>query len=198
MTVALLAGSLSLAGLVATAQFLDAADLSLASQQQLTQAQPQDQAQLGPRTVPLAPAELGSPPAGNPVPDQPAGNTANQPAAVALDRQEVRGVLGREVRSAADENMGRIIDVIVDRVGRVRAAVIDFGGFLGVGSRKIAVDWNALHFTAVDGNDRITVEFTRDQVKAAPEYQDGKSIIVLSAMAGSERFRVTTSANSEK
>jgi hypothetical protein len=40
------------------------------------------------------------------------------------------------------EDMGRIVDVIVDRSGQVRAAVIDFGGFLGVGSRKIAVDWN--------------------------------------------------------
>ena len=197
MTVALLAGSLSLAAIVATAQFLDAADLSLASQQKLTQqAQPQEQAQLEPAAS--APTELSSPPAENPIPGQPAGNTANQPAAVALDRQEAQGVLGREVRSAADENMGRIIDVIVDRVGNVRAAVIDFGGFLGVGSRKIAVDWNALHFTAVDGNDRITVGFTRDQVKAAPEYQDGKSIIVLSAMGGSDRFRVSTSVNSEK
>ena len=42
--------------------------------------------------------------------------------------------------------MGRIVDVLVDRSGQVRAAIIDFGGFLGVGSRKIAVDWNALHF----------------------------------------------------
>ena len=42
--------------------------------------------------------------------------------------------------------MGRIVDVIVDRTGTVRAAVIDFGGFLGVGSRKIVVDWSALHF----------------------------------------------------
>jgi hypothetical protein len=117
---------------------------------------------------------------------------------VTLDRQEAQGVLGREVRSATDENMGRIIDVIVDRVGNVRAAVIDFGGFLGVGSRKIAVDWSALHFTAVDGKDRITAGFTKDQVKAAPEYQDGKSIIVLSATGGSDRFRVTTSVNSEK
>ena len=57
-------------------------------------------------------------------------------------------MLGREVRSAADENMGRIVDVIVDRAGQVRAAIIDFGGFLGVGSRKIVVDWNALHFRA--------------------------------------------------
>ena len=200
MVVALLAGSLSLAGMVATAQFLDAADLPLVSQQQLTQqdAQPQGQAQPGPLPASSAPAELRSPPAESAIPGQPAGNTANRPAAVALDRQEAQGVLGREVRSAADENMGRIIDVIVDRVGNVRAAVIDFGGFLGVGSRKIAVEWNALHFTAVDGNDRITVGFTRDQVKAAPEYQDGKSIIVLSAMGGSDRFRVSTSVNSEK
>ena len=44
--------------------------------------------------------------------------------------------------------MGQIIDVIVKRDGQVRAAVIDFGGFLGVGSRKIAVDWSALSFPA--------------------------------------------------
>ena len=55
-------------------------------------------------------------------------------------------MLGRDVRSPTDEDMGRIVDVIVDRAGAVRAAVIDFGGFLGVGSRKIVVDWNALHF----------------------------------------------------
>ena len=189
--VALLAGSLSLAGMVATAQFLDAAELT-------QQAQPPDLSQPGPETVGSAPAELPSLRARKRVPGQPAENAANRPATVALDRQEAQGVLGREVRSAADENMGRIIDVIVDRMGNVRAAVIDFGGFLGVGSRKIAVDWNALHFTAVDGNGRITVEFTRDQVKAATEYQDGKAVIVLSAMGGSDRFRVSTSVNSEK
>jgi hypothetical protein len=197
MVVALLAGSLSLAGMVATARFLDAADLPLASQQQLTQqVQPQGQAQ--PEFAASPPVEPGSPPADKSVPGPPVGNAASPPEPVALDRQVAQGVLGREVRSAADENMGRIIDVIVDRVGKVRAAVIDFGGFLGVGSRKIAVDWNALHFTAVDGTGRITVEFTRDQVKAAPEYQDGKSIIVLSAIGGADRFRVTTSVNSEK
>jgi hypothetical protein len=193
MLVALLAGALSLAGTVATVRVLNASDL-FSEQPMAQQAQPQD----AQSTLALTPAEPRNPAAENPVPGQPAGNVASPPAAVALDRQEAQGVLGREVRSATDENMGRIIDVIVDRVGNVRAAVIDFGGFLGVGSRKIAVDWNALHFTAVDGKDRITAGFTKDQVKAAPEYQDGKSIIVLSAMGGSDRFRVTTSVNSEK
>jgi hypothetical protein len=78
--------------------------------------------------------------------------------------------------------MGRIVDVIVDRSGRVRAAVIDFGGFLGVGSRKIAVDWNALSFAPDTGKrGAITLELTRDQVKAAPEYKDKQPVVVLGA-----------------
>ena len=106
------------------------------------------------------------------------------PASVTvLNKHEVQGVLGREVLSAANENMGRIVDVMVDSDGRVRAAIIDFGGFLGVGSRKIAVEWNALHFPAPGKpDDRITLDLTRDQVNAAPAYEDGKPVIVLGAL----------------
>src|SRR5207244_7520807 len=86
-----------------------------------------------------------------------------EPASVTvLGSRQAQSVLGREVRSSANENMGRIVDVIVDRSGRVRAAVVDFGGFLGVGSRKIAVDWNALSFAPDDSKrDMITLELTR-------------------------------------
>jgi len=105
------------------------------------------------------------------------------PEITVLNNHEVEGVLGREVRSATNENMGRIVDVLVDRTGQVRAAIIDFGGFLGVGSRKIAVDWNALHFPSPGKPDaRITLELTRDQVKAAPQYQEGKPVVVLGAL----------------
>ena len=103
------------------------------------------------------------------------------PASVTIiGAKEAHGTLGRDVRSAANEDMGHIVDVIVDRSGTVRAAVIDFGGFLGVGSRKIAVDWNALRFGRVaDKSDAVTLELTKDQVKAAPEYKEGSSIVVL-------------------
>jgi hypothetical protein len=64
----------------------------------------------------------------------------------------------------------------------VRAAVIDFGGFLGVGSRKIVVDWNALHFGQIaHKGESITLELTKDQVKAAPEYKEDAPIVVLGA-----------------
>ena len=77
--------------------------------------------------------------------------------------------------------MGRIVDIIVDRSGQVRAAVIDFGGFLGVGSRKIAVDWSILRFGSGEKSDRVVVDLTWAQVKAAPEYKDGKQVVVLGA-----------------
>jgi hypothetical protein len=102
-----------------------------------------------------------------------------------IGARDAHGVLGRDVRSPTDEAMGRIVDVIVDRSGVVRAAVIDFGGFLGVGSRKIVVEWNALHFGRVaNKSDSITLELTKEQVTAAPEYKEDTPIVVLGA-AGS-------------
>jgi hypothetical protein len=111
---------------------------------------------------------------------------APPPSVTVLGSKQAQGVLGREVRSAANEDMGRIVDIIVDRAGQVRAAVIDFGGFLGVGSRKIAVDWNALRFSTDNGqkSEVITLELTRDQVKGAPEYKDKRAVIVLGAAGG--------------
>jgi len=99
-----------------------------------------------------------------------------------LPYQDVQAVLGKEVRSSADEDMGRVVDVLVDQAGRVRAAVIDFGGFLGVGNRKVVVDWSALHFAPADQPDRISLDLTRNQVKQAPEYKPGKPVVVLGAL----------------
>ena len=127
------------------------------------------------------------PPANRAAPQGAAREPAPPPSVSVIGARDAHGMLGREVRSAADENMGRIVDVIVDRAGQVRAAVIDFGGFLGVGSRKIVVDWNALHFQRISNKkDAIGLELTKEQVTAAPEYKEDAPVIVLGA-AGSLR-----------
>jgi PRC-barrel domain len=128
--------------------------------------------------APAAPSEA---PAAAPAPS-PAPPQAPPAAVKVLERAEIQGVLGREVRSKAGENMGRIVEVIVDRTtGQARAAVIDFGGFLGVGSRKIAVAWNALQFATDQNSERITLDLTRDQVKDAPDYKEGRPILALTS-----------------
>ena len=73
--------------------------------------------------------------------------------------------------SAANEDMGRVVDVIVKRNGEVRAAVIDFGGFLGVGSRTIAVDWSALRFPTSGPNGRHHPEAYPRPGQAGPRIQ---------------------------
>ena len=132
----------------------------------------------------------------SPLPDAPVSKEGT-PATV-VDNQNVDGILGKNVRSVADEDMGRIVDILVNRDGQVRAAVIDFGGFLGVGSRKIAVDWNALRFPGSGKLDRITVELTRDQVRVAPEYRPGAPIVVLGTPSSPQQGSSDLSPRTEK
>ena len=101
--------------------------------------------------------------------------------ATVIDDREVEGILGKSVRSNAGEDMGQIIDVIVKRNGQVRAAVIDFGGFLGVGSRKIAVDWSALSFppSSVDRSCHSEPHARPSQV--GPRISTRRTLVVLGA-----------------
>ncbi|WP_322514402.1 PRC-barrel domain-containing protein [Rhodopseudomonas palustris] len=136
----------------------------------------------GLRADPAEPAKPPEPPK-QAEPVRPAAPAkADPPSVTVISSDDARGVLGREVRSAADEDMGRIVDIVVDKDGKPRAAIIDFGGFLGVGSRKIAVDWAALKFAAIARKeDKISLGLTRDQVRAAPEYKDDQLVVVLGA-----------------
>jgi len=98
------------AALFATIQSLGAAEIAPSRSAQSAEALP------GP------PAEAPTAQPANPVPDRGA-IAGSVSAATVFDNREVSGILGREVRGTADENMGRIIDVIVDRAGSIRAAV---------------------------------------------------------------------------
>jgi hypothetical protein len=82
-------------------------------------------------------------------------------------------ILGATVTGSDKKDIGRIVDVLVDAAGMPRAAVIDFGGFFGVGSRKVAVAWTNLNFApAAKPDGQISLDLTADQIKAAPEYHD--------------------------
>jgi hypothetical protein len=95
-------------------------------------------------------------------------------------------ILGRDVMSATGEDMGRIVDVLFDDRGTPRAAVIDFGGFLGVGTRKIAIDWSALRFNMGEKKNIIALDLGREQLKAAPEYKESDKPIAVVTLPQSD------------
>ena len=98
--------------------------------------------------------------------------------ATVVDGEQLESVLGIEALSSTGDNMGRIDDIIVDRSGEVRAAIIDFGGFLGVGSRKIAVDWRSLHFDPKKPG-AVVVNLTKDQLRVAPVYKAAEPVVMI-------------------
>ncbi len=89
-----------------------------------------------------------------------------------LAADEVVPILGRKIVGASNEELGRVVNVLVDDLGRTRALVIDFGGFLGVGSRKIAVDWGQLVFNPGSPDRQIGLKMTREQIQGAREFKE--------------------------
>jgi sporulation protein YlmC with PRC-barrel domain len=163
-------------------------DNSGLSEQVARSAQPRQLAQAPEPSPPTAQPGAESPPSTAPAP--PAGappNPSPGTPAIVLDDQEVSTILGKSVRSSTGEDMGRIIDIIVSRDGQIHAAIIDFGGFLGIGTRKIAVDWHALNFAPAGKPGSIILELTRNQVRLAPEYKRGEPVVVVGAV-GAERM----------
>lgn len=102
-----------------------------------------------------------------------------------LDPVTLRSVLGRPVQDGGGASGGRIVDVLVDENGQVRAAVVDVGGFLGVGQRRVVVAWRALQFTAPGGPVRLVL--AADAIKALPEFKPGAPVIAAAPSADPRR-----------
>jgi sporulation protein YlmC with PRC-barrel domain len=110
--------------------------------------------------------------------------TAQRPA---MPKSEADSLLGKEVYGADGSQMGLVTNVLIDRDGKPIALVIDFGGFLGVGSRKIAIDWNLMQFRPGNKDKPVTLSLTKDQLKAAPEYKSDKPALIMHAPATPEK-----------
>jgi hypothetical protein len=109
----------------------------------------------------------------------PASSDAAQDLTSVIGHNRLDSVLGREVRTRVEEDMGRIVDILADRQSRVQAAIIEFGGFLGIGTRKIAVEWSALSFENGGKRSVVIVDLSRDQLRLAPEYKPNEQPMIV-------------------
>lgn len=105
-----------------------------------------------------------------PATTMPASPSATAPAPGAIKGSTL---INMDVKNSADEKIGDIDDVIVGADGKVQQVIISVGGFLGVGTRKVAVAWNELK---VDANaDVAWVNMSREQLAAVPEFKDRRT-----------------------
>jgi sporulation protein YlmC with PRC-barrel domain len=79
-------------------------------------------------------------------------------------------LLGTKVRNANKESIGKIDDIYVDKDAKITVVVISVGGFLGVGSKDVAVKWSDITFGQDDTSVVLTTSLTRDALTALPDY----------------------------
>ena len=80
-------------------------------------------------------------------------------------------VEGTTVYNSAGDKLGSIDDLMIDKhSGQVRYAVLEFGGFLGMGTDRYPLPWNMLKYdTSMDG---YVVPLDKDKLESAPHYDD--------------------------
>ena len=105
-----------------------------------------------------------------PQPDPPALHEA-------IPMTSVLRLLGHDVTGKSGEVVAKIANVLVDASGQSRVVILDYGGFLGVGNRRIAVAWRALRFEPGEDSGVITLSMNREQLKNFPAYKSDKPVI---------------------
>ena len=78
----------------------------------------------------------------------------------------------QNVYDPADNKIGEIMDVLVDRDGKVTALIVGVGGFLGMGEKDVAVPFNSVRATTKDNNKYyLVMNSTKDALKSAKGFK---------------------------
>ena len=98
------------------------------------------------------------------------GKDVGQVSATAASGLKASDIIGARVVSADNKDVGEVDDLIVAKSGEIHGAVIAVGGFLGVGEKSVVVPMERLKINKKDGNLLITLNATKEELKAAKAY----------------------------
>ena len=79
---------------------------------------------------------------------------------------------GAPVYDATDEWIGEVSELIIDTEGKITNAVIDVGGFLGIGEKPVELKIGDVDILRADGGTdlRVYVPMTKEELEALPTY----------------------------
>jgi sporulation protein YlmC with PRC-barrel domain len=94
-------------------------------------------------------------------------NTLTTTASTIISSDDVEGT---NVYNQAGDKLGSIDDLMIDKTtGQVRYAVLEFGGFLGMGTDRYPIPWKMLKYdTRQDG---YVVPLDKTKLERAPKYE---------------------------
>src|SRR5262245_45543662 len=78
--------------------------------------------------------------------------------------------VGREIYNRAGENLGTVRDILVGPDGKIVAALINVGRFLGIGHKDVAVSFAVLQLEHGATKPRIVIDATKEELRSAPNF----------------------------
>ncbi len=79
---------------------------------------------------------------------------------------------GADVRDSTDASIAEVQDLVLTTEGQVTDVVLDVGGFLGIGAKRVAIPMDRLTVAQGEGGAvRLWVNMTKQELEALPEYQ---------------------------
>ena len=76
----------------------------------------------------------------------------------------------QSVYDTKDNKIGDINDLLVEKDGKISAAIIGVGGFLGAGEKNVAIPFTALKLTEKNGKRYLVMDTTKEALNKAPGY----------------------------
>lgn len=92
-------------------------------------------------------------------------------AAVPAKGMEVSDLIGAEVSTIGDENVGEVDDLIINAEGQVVAIVVAVGGFLGMGEKAVAIGWDDVTKSGNSDELKLRINLTREALGSAPAFK---------------------------
>ena len=92
---------------------------------------------------------------------------------VGMDQLTIEDLTGARVYGINDEDIGEIDDLLLSEDGTsIDGAILGIGGFLGLGEHRIALSMDELQILRSEGDFRVYVDATEEELEAQPEYED--------------------------
>lgn len=117
---------------------------------------------------------------------QPAGNagspappTQQQSVITQQDDSQVRvyRLIGSKVIGPDGQTVGKVDDLLLDRDQKMTAIVVGVGGFLGMGSKSVALPANRVDVSQAYGDQRVVkIDATKDELAAAPAFKTQETL----------------------
>ncbi|WP_341938624.1 PRC-barrel domain-containing protein [Marinimicrobium sp. C2-29] len=86
---------------------------------------------------------------------------------------QANNLIGAEVRTTGDEDVGSVNDLIIGEEGQIVAVIVGVDGLLGLSQKNVAVNWQDVKRSITSEEMKLRIDVSLDELESAPAFSTG-------------------------